>query len=228
MSTGDRTTILAHVRSVLEAARREAPEARTSERRSWADPSWEPAFGERAAAFRSRLESVGGRVWQANEPEDVSLLLREILDGIEPQRIAVSDAPEAVALVQGYTHTRPRIGVVPWSAGRAALMEADVGVTLAQHGIAETGTLILDSGAERNRLASLVPAVHVALLPAAAILGTLGEALVAIRDESGAARSRTLTFITGPSRTADIELTLVVGVHGPKELHVILTPENSH
>ena len=80
---------------------------------------------------------------------------------------------------------------------------------------------------EHHRLVSLLPAVHIAILPAAAILGTLGEALAAIRDESGVVRARAITFITGPSRTADIELTLVVGVHGPKELHVILTPENA-
>ena len=74
---------------------------------------------------------------------------------------------------------------------------------------------------------SLLPAVHIALLPAAAILGTLGEALASVRDRSGAVRAPTITFVTGPSRTADIELTMVVGVHGPEELHVILTPEDA-
>jgi L-lactate utilization protein LutC len=170
---------------------------------------------------------VDGHVWQPADGAGVEDVLGKILDRTAPRKIAVSDPARVLELVHGYTRTHPDIGVVPWSGGRAALVEADVGVTLAQHGIAETGTLILESSAERHRLVSLLPAVHIALLPATAILGTLGEALTAVRDESGAVRARAITFITGPSRTADIELTLVVGVHGPKELHVILTPENA-
>jgi L-lactate dehydrogenase complex protein LldG len=62
----------------------------------------------------------------------------------------------------------------------------------------------------------------VALLPRSRLLGTLGEALARVRPGAGAPPSRTITFITGPSRTADIELELVVGVHGPKHLTVLL------
>src|SRR6185503_17060568 len=105
---------------------------------------------------------------------------------------------------------------------RAALLAAELGVSCAQWGIAETGTLVLESARERHRLVSLLPPVHVALLPSARLLGTLGEALAALRTSIGGPASRTITFITGPSRTADIELTLVVGVHGPRELHVLL------
>ena len=107
---------------------------------------------------------------------------------------------------------------------RKALLDADVGVTGAQWGIAETGSLVLESAREHHRLISLVPSIHVALLPRFAILGSLGEALRAVRGPTGRPRSRTITLITGPSRTADIELQLVVGVHGPRELHVLLTP----
>lgn len=74
---------------------------------------------------------------------------------------------------------------------------------------------------ERHRLLSLLPKVHFAVLPADRIVATLGDALAAARG-AGGAPPRALTLITGPSRTADIELTLVVGVHGPKELHVLL------
>jgi L-lactate dehydrogenase complex protein LldG len=116
----------------------------------------------------------------------------------------------------------PGVEVVGPDAPRAELLAAELGVTRAQWGIAETGTLVLESARERHRLVSLLPPVHVALLRAGALLGTLGEALAATRGSTGAPASRTITFVTGPSRTADIELTLVVGVHGPRELHVFV------
>ena len=82
----------------------------------------------------------------------------------------------------------------------------------------ETGTLVLESDRESHRLTSLVPPVHLCVLRAENIRQTLGEILeVTSRD-----LSRTVTFITGASRTSDIELTLAIGVHGPGELHVIV------
>ena len=94
------------------------------------------------------------------------------------------------------------------------------GITTAQAAIAETGTLVLDSSRERNRLVSLVPPVHIAIVDASSIFQTLAEALAFIHQDGNI--SPAVTFITGPSRTADIELTLAIGVHGPQELYVIV------
>jgi L-lactate dehydrogenase complex protein LldG len=100
------------------------------------------------------------------------------------------------------------------------VFQFDVGITTAQAAIAETGTLVLDSARERNRLVSLVPPVHIAIVDASSIFQTLGEALAFIHQDGNI--SPAVTFITGPSRTADIELTLAIGVHGPQELYVIV------
>lgn len=100
------------------------------------------------------------------------------------------------------------------------LLAADAGLTSAQFGIAETGTLALDDAAARARRASLLPPLHVALLRTARLRATLDEALQ--EAAAGGRPSHALTLITGPSRTADIELQLVVGVHGPRELLVVL------
>src|SRR5262245_52514263 len=100
------------------------------------------------------------------------------------------------------------------------LFGIDIGITTAQAAIAETGTLVLDSTRERNRLISLVPPVHIAIVEAAKIYSTLGETLSMLQSENEI--SPVVTFITGPSRTADIELTLAIGVHGPQELYVII------
>jgi L-lactate dehydrogenase complex protein LldG len=110
------------------------------------------------------------------------------------------------------------------SGRREDLFRSDIGITGAQAGIAETGTLVLDSSVERNRLVSLVPPIHIAILDASRIYQTLGETLAAL--QSGEEVSPAITFITGPSRTADIELTLAIGVHGPQELYVIINRNN--
>jgi L-lactate dehydrogenase complex protein LldG len=79
---------------------------------------------------------------------------------------------------------------------------------------------VLDSSCERHRLVSVVPPVHIAIVAASRIRATLGEVLAMLRD--GREVSPAVTFITGPSRTADIELTLTIGVHGPQQLYVII------
>ena len=109
-------------------------------------------------------------------------------------------------------------------APKDALFDVDVGISGAQWGIAETGTLVLESARERHRFVSLIPRVHIALLRADHLRGTLGEALSLVRDgdAEGTVSSAAVTLVTGPSRTSDIELTLAIGVHGPQELHVIL------
>lgn len=111
-------------------------------------------------------------------------------------------------------------------AGRYAELEpVAVGITGVDVAVAESGTLGLVSGVGRGRLPSLLPALHIALLPADRLVRTLPDALARLQAEFGPAlfadRSN-LTFITGPSRTADIELSLTLGVHGPRDLHAII------
>jgi len=166
--------------------------------------------------FRELLESVGGRVTIVRSEDEAREVLARRVRELGATRVVVSDAPAAGRLVGTLSGAR----VLASTADRAELLGAEVGVTSAQWGIAETGTLVLLSDHERSRLASLLPAVHVALLDARCILPTLGAALAAVHD--GSLAGRTVTFVTGPSRTADIELTLVVGVHGPRELDVLL------
>jgi L-lactate dehydrogenase complex protein LldG len=176
-------------------------------------------LGERLERFRSVLESVGGHVHLVPGELEASESLRAILVEAGARRLLVSDAPASRTLAEALPGEFARLAP---HAPRAELLAADAGLTGAQWGIAETGTIVLESAREQHRLASLLPPLHIALLPASRLLGTLGEALAAVRGAGAAPGSRTITFITGPSRTADIELELVVGVHGPKHLHVIL------
>lgn len=98
--------------------------------------------------------------------------------------------------------------------------DIDAALTTVRSGIAETGTLVLWPDADEPRLMSLVPPIHFALLRADAIRDTLADTL---REERWAAGMPTnALLISGPSKTADIEQTLAYGVHGPKELVVLL------
>jgi L-lactate dehydrogenase complex protein LldG len=102
---------------------------------------------------------------------------------------------------------------------------ADIGVSGVDYALADTGTLVLLSCKGQARSVSLLPPVHVAIVKPEQILSGLSDLFPLLRADANAedrALSSAITFITGPSRTADIELTLVVGVHGPQELHVLL------
>jgi L-lactate dehydrogenase complex protein LldG len=100
------------------------------------------------------------------------------------------------------------------------LGEAGVGLTGADAGLADTGSLVLRSGPGRPRLAWLLPPLHVALLPVSSLLPDMAAFFA--RHPGAAGDAANLVFVTGPSRTADIELILTRGVHGPRHLHVVL------
>ena len=145
--------------------------------------------------FKSNLESVSAHCIITT---DVTHALEQIITDLNAKRIATSNNAPNAHDIFGF----------------------DVGISSAQAAIAETGTLILDSAYERHRLVSLVPPIHIAIINASSICATLSDALSLLQKDEEI--SPAITFITGPSRTADIELTLAIGVHGPQELFVIV------
>jgi len=161
---------------------------------------------------------------QTASPEVVQLF-KQNLELVDGHCIIAQNDTEVAEAVQRITQGKG-IAVSSSTYRKEDLFTFDVGITSAQAGIAETGTLVLDSSQERNRLVSLIPPVHIAILDASKIFLTLGETLAAL--EGGPELSPAITFITGPSRTADIELTLTLGVHGPQELYVIINEGASH
>ena len=109
------------------------------------------------------------------------------------------------------------------------MAEADIGITEADFGIADTGTLVLIANEKQPRSVSLIPPVHIAIIKSDLIVENLKDLFVLLTNtisHSGSLTNLTscITFITGPSRTGDIELTITLGVHGPKELVVLIYP----
>ena len=106
------------------------------------------------------------------------------------------------------------VDIVSPIASKHEMALCDLGITEADFLLPETGTLVLRSSAERPRAVSLLPRIHLAIVRPQMLRADLHDVFAEAKD------SHYLVFITGPSRTADIELTVTLGVHGPKALHV--------
>lgn len=104
---------------------------------------------------------------------------------------------------------------------RPPVNEDLVGITGCFCAIAETGTLMLLSGAETYASAALLPETHIAVIPVSRIVRSMEDAFALAKQERGGL-PRATNFISGPSRTGDIEQTIVLGAHGPYRVHVIL------
>lgn len=104
------------------------------------------------------------------------------------------------------------------------IAEVGMGITGADYAIADTGTLVLFTDEKRPRGVSLLPPVHLAIVRRLDIVSDISELFIILKQRLNAGQSvpSCMTFITGPSRTADIELNLTLGVHGPKELYVLI------
>jgi L-lactate dehydrogenase complex protein LldG len=108
---------------------------------------------------------------------------------------------------------------------RGHLTGIDIGLTFIDYGIAETGTLVLDSSSEDVRLSTMVSEIHIGILPKSKIRPSAYDLEKELQETMQTAPSY-LAFITGASRTADIERVLALGVHGPLELHILLMEDN--
>ena len=170
-----------------------------------------------AEIFRKSLRAVGAFCEIVENNLQAISLIEKIIEEKKVKKIAVSDAFLIAELIEELK-TEAEILTRP---SKEILFETDLGITSAQFGIAETGTLVIESDKEFNRLTSLIPPVHICVLETSKLRGTLGETLGELEKDL----SRSVTFITGQSRTSDIELTLALGVHGPGELTVILIEE---
>ncbi len=207
MSTRD--DILAHVRLALRRDRTAAippVPGRVAPR---------PAGAPEAemASLLSEIGKLGGKTQQMLPdclPEAVGALVRE--EGV--RKATLWQTPELQALGVAGALRDYGVEIVSPYAGKHALAQCDLGVTGADGAFPETGTLLLRSGPDRPRMVSLVPRIHLAIISPRILLPDLSPAFEQVKGEGY------WVFVTGPSRTADIELTVTIGVHGPKALYV--------
>ena len=179
-----------------------APERRTA-----------PAV-ECVARFVAEATALGVECFVESTAAAVTQRLSEVVNGL---RVLSWDAA-------GLPHDAAR--ALPHAiSGRASWNDqaaAEIGVTGCDAAIAETASLVLFSGPGRSRSVSLLPPVHVAIVKRSQLYLTMAEVFDVYRERLASAAA--CTVITGPSRTADIELTLTLGIHGPGRVVVIIGP----
>lgn len=199
------------------------------------------AAAQAAAASRLAARPVGPRPTPAGDPiERFAARALELSSTVE--RLArVEQVPSAVArylesldLAPALAAQRtrrgvcwPELGTLDWTGAglemepRPARGDDRLGVTGAFCAIAETGTLVLVTGAATPSSTMILPDTHIAVLRADRIVEGMEEAYALLRDER-ASMPRGVHFVSGPSRTGDIEQTIVLGAHGPFRVHVVV------
>lgn len=221
----DRDQVLRQVRSALKSAHLPSSRATIPPRTITKDAD----RAQMIESFRRELEPLGGMTWIARDDEEgIEAVLRLLKQYNAREILAWADEELHVrGLGNAIRASDIEIldGRVP-SGGtehRARLQElerASVGVTGSLAGLADTGTLALLTSESRSRLASLLPPVHIAVLPVSRLFRSLAAFFAA--HPTVTQQGSNLAFVTGPSRTADIELILTRGVHGPRDVHVVI------
>jgi L-lactate dehydrogenase complex protein LldG len=174
------------------------------------------------ARFVEELEALGGHGEQVESLQEAREYVLEVAREREAELLVRWDVEYLDKLGADESLREAGIEVALWRelpdlteiAGRA-----DIGLSTAAWAIAETGSLVLEHGPKRGRSVTLLPPTYVAILPADRVLRTVPEA---IRIYAGNTLPANVCFHTGPSRSGDIEMSLVVGMHGPGDVHVIL------
>ncbi len=203
-----RTAVLARLAAAQRTARLPTPPAAkplVSATRSVAE------CGER---FARELAGLGVDGHVESSPEGVRARVSALVEGKKVLSWDPDQLPYGLGAVLGEA--------ARGSSPRADQAAAEIGVTGCHGAIAETGSLAVLSGPGRSRTVSLLPPVHVAIVTPPDFCFTMGEFFA--REARRIGEAACCTFITGPSRTADIELTLTLGVHGPGKVVVVVGP----
>jgi L-lactate dehydrogenase complex protein LldF len=170
---------------------------------------------DRVERFKEELLALGGNI--------IDVTSGQLVDAIAS---FLRERGVSSVLAWEWEHLPPGLQEALISAGIEALPGADptaqAGITGVLYAISDTGTLVIPGGTGRPQSASLLPELHIAVLYREKILATLSEALhlPEIRE------APTVVLVSGPSRTADIEMTLTIGVHGPGEVHIFLVNDS--
>ncbi|MFQ5825082.1 MAG: lactate utilization protein C [bacterium] len=177
--------------------------------------------------FKSRYEELAGKVYLAAKPTESAKIVKQILSNTNVSKGVVAPIFKDIEYELKKLFKRVKFPTITINSNDTPVAkqinEADVGISTAEFAIAYTGTIVEVTTDDTHRLVSSLPKVHIAFLDASQIVNSLEEAVPRLRDiYQRHSQNCMVTFISGPSRTADIEMKLFLGVHGPQESHVIV------
>ena len=234
-----REAFLARVRQALQRGR-PSHHAETTSAENGQVATWVPEGEDLAARLQRELEGAGGSVARVKHVAEAAQYIADLAKekGAEVVVCWQSDLLNTLeiddALKAGGANVHAAAPADETEAAhrrqemRDLLARADLGLSGVDAVVAETGTLMLTAQPGQMRGVSLLPPVHVAVARTDQVVATFADALRTVR-QAGEDIQQNLTscisFVTGPSRTGDIELKLTVGVHGPGELHLVLLDE---
>ncbi|NBT13635.1 MAG: hypothetical protein EBS56_08665 [Planctomycetia bacterium] len=185
---------------------------------------WLPDGGDTPAARLGILTENLGKLRALVYPVPDMTAAADLVGTLARERdwrqVAWHDHPLVAALRHGIPCGTLEVG--PAAFDKSALEACDAGITACEALVAQTGSILVSSATCGGRALSILPHVHVVVATLDQIVATLGDALHHVRERHAGRLPSMLSFITGPSRTGDIERILVLGAHGPKELVVIL------
>jgi L-lactate utilization protein LutC len=176
--------------------------------------AWPPE--QLLARFIAEAGALGAKVFETDSAASAAEHLRQLAEEKGGEAV-VARRPLVDALHLSGPRFHPQ--------GTFPAADATLSITQADYALADTGSLVLFSAEGEGRTLSLLAPVNAVVLPASRILSGLPELFA--REPEIAERSSAMVMVTGPSRTADIELTLTIGVHGPGELHVVILAGSS-
>jgi len=180
-----------------------------------------------AKQFKNKYETLNGIVHLVSDSNEAVNVVASILNEASAGLIAIGELPEELLYaISAQCETDDMEILKPPFRNSQLLREidkAEVGISKAAFAIAETGTLVEFTTNDALRLVSSLPGIHIAIIKAEEIVEKLTEAATPIRDfYAQNPKDGAVTFISGPSRTADIEMRLTLGVHGPETSHAIV------
>ncbi|MFE0554401.1 lactate utilization protein C [Paenibacillus sp. NPDC058910] len=189
----------------------------------WNEFEW--PLEERITQFTANFEAAGGHVVRLSNREEISRFIRDKAKEMSAATI-LRQQEEALDRL-GLEESLPEALVLSWNDAadtdwRAVAARADFGVVLADYAAAYTGSITVKSSPHKGRSVSLLPTVLMAIIPVERMVTRLGEILIQF-DQSGREQLPAgIHFISGPSRSADIENDLTIGVHGPGIVYALL------
>lgn len=193
--------------------------------------------------FETEWEKVAGISYRVADAEELQAVFEKILVLAEAHAVVLSGNPMLAELRVAEQLAAIDKFVTPWvvhpgDEGKSLLADfkkaafvAGAGITGVDYVLAESGTLVLSSATEKVQVTSLAPPIHVALYRRSQLVGSLEDVLARLpigHSLESPTAGRSVVFITGTSRTADIEQILIRGVHGPREVHAILVEDSFH